>query len=113
MKSKMAVARTLEINVPQGLAHDIFDTNNPMLYRAKLPNPPPMKTAKSFMNALFDSDGSSDKLVLNAPHDVTDECAEERATKYIEGEMHAQVHAAVADEGAPSQQGPQPCAAPE
>ena len=30
MNSKMAVASTLEISVPQGLVHDMYDTSDPI-----------------------------------------------------------------------------------
>ena len=65
------------------------------------------------MKALFDRDGRSDEFVLDAPHDVAYEGAEKSTTYDIQREMHAQVHAAVTDQGTPCQQGPQPRSAPE
>ena len=44
-----AVASTLEASVPQGDSHPSLLIPNPRLYRARLPSPPPMKTARKFI----------------------------------------------------------------
>ena len=44
-----AVASTLEASVLQGESHPCLLIPSPRLYRARLPSPPPMKTARKFI----------------------------------------------------------------